>query len=289
MVWSAGTWIPFDAGVRVRWRMTALLCLAGFLCAQTPAEPRAARSVHLRYQGPQSTVFYNELTVEESVPSSYFMACGFRQGYFGIQELRPGQDRVVLFSVWDPGAQNDQGSVPADRRVEALYNADDVLVRRFGGEGTGGQSFFHYNWKIGQTYKFLVQATVEGDKTSFAAWFFLNETGVWKHLATFRTSSGGAPLSGFYSFIEDFRRDGKSLRERRAARFGNGWARGTDGVWTPLTEARFTADATPVDNIDAGVRNDDFYLATGGDTAKHAELQSTIRRPPGDHRPPELP
>src|SRR5664279_5262721 len=23
MVWSAGTWIPFDAGVRVRWRMTA--------------------------------------------------------------------------------------------------------------------------------------------------------------------------------------------------------------------------------------------------------------------------
>src|ERR1039458_3447815 len=67
MVWSAGAWIPFDAGVRARWRMAALLCVAGFLCAQTPAEPRAARSVHLRYQGPQSTAFYNELTVEESV------------------------------------------------------------------------------------------------------------------------------------------------------------------------------------------------------------------------------
>jgi len=159
---------------------------------------------------------------------------------------------------------------------------------RFGGEGTGGQSFFNYDWKIGQTYKFMVQATVESDKTSFAAWFFLNETKVWKHLATFRTITGGAPLSGFYSFIEDFRRDGKSLRERRAARFGNGWARGADGVWTALTEARFTADATPVDNIDAGVRNDDFYLATGGDTAKHTELQSTIRRPLGNHRPPEI-
>lgn len=286
---DADGWTPLPAYLRARWHLACLISLACILYAQAPAEPRAARSVHLRYEGPQSAVFYNEVTVEESVPGSYFMACGFRQGYFGIQELGPGQNKVILFSVWDPGAQNDQGSVPADRRVETLYHADDVLVRRFGGEGTGGQSFFNYDWKIGQTYKFMVQAAVEGDKTSFAAWFFLNETGVWKHLATFRTITGGAPLSGFYSFIEDFRRDGKSLHERRAARFGNGWARGTDGVWTPLTEARFTADATPVDNIDAGVRDNGFYLATGGDTSKHAELQSTIRRPQGNHRPPELP
>jgi hypothetical protein len=265
------------------------LFLPGLLCAQTPAEPRAARSVHLRYQGPPATVFYNELTVQESVANSYFMACGFRQGYFGIQEFRPGQDKVVLFSVWDPGAQNDQSSVPAAQRVETLYAGDGVQVGRFGGEGTGGQSRFKYDWKIGQTYKFMVQATVEGDKTSFAAWFFLNETGVWKHLATFRTITSGAPLSGFYSFIEDFRRDGKSLHERRSARFGNGWARGTDGVWAPLTEAVFTGDNTQVDNIDAGVLGQDFYLATGGDTVKHTELKSTISRPPGSRRPPDLP
>jgi hypothetical protein len=215
------------------------------------------------------------------------MACGFHHGYFGIQDLGPGRNKVVLFSVWDPGSQNDQASVPPGRRVEEIYKADDVVVRRFGGEGTGGQSFLDYNWKIGHTYKFLVEATMDGDKSSFAAWFFLSETGVWKHLVTFRSITGGEPLWDLYSFIEDFRRDGKSLEERRAAHFGNGWARGTDGVWIQLREARFTADATTVDNIDAGVRNGDFYLATGGDTARHAELRSTIVRPPGNQRPPE--
>jgi Domain of unknown function (DUF3472)/Domain of unknown function (DUF5077) len=283
----------------------ALLCLGALLScaqmgaqmgAQTSLEPRAARSVHLRYQGPDATAFYNEVTVEESVPGSYFMACGFHQGYFGIQELRPGQDRVVLFSVWDPGAQNNPSSVPADRRVETLYHADDVTVRRFGGEGTGGQSFFRYLWKAGQTYRFLVEATVEKDKTNkdktaFAAYFFLNETGMWKHLVTFRTLTfgavtGGAPLSGFYSFIEDFRRDGESLHQARRARFGDGWVRGMDGNWVQLTEARFTADATAVDNFDGGVREGDFYLATGGATEKHTELQTMLKRPLSVREPP---
>jgi len=269
----------------VRAAITAILCVTGLL-AQTPAPPRAARSVHLRYQAPPATVFYNELTVEESVPGSYFMACGFRQGYFGIQELTAGPPKVVLFSVWDPGGQNDPGSVPRDRQVEVLYHADDVTVRRFGGEGTGGQSFFNYDWKIGQTYRFMVRASVEKEKTAFAAYFFLNETGVWKHLVTFRTTTGGSALAGYYSFIEDFRRDGKSLHERRRARFGNGWVRGMDGNWLPLTEARFTADATPVENFDAGAAGSDFYLATGGEIVKHTDPQTSLTRPLSDRRPP---
>ena len=248
--------------------------------------PNAARSVHLRYQAPAATVFYNELTIEESVPGSYFMACGFRQGYFGIQQLSGNRPKVVLFSVWDPGAQNDPRSVPQDRQVEVLYHADDVTVRRFGGEGTGGQSFFNYDWKPGQTYRFMVQAIVEKEKTAFAAYFFLNETGAWKHLVTFRTATSGAALTGYYSFIEDFRRDGKSFHERRRARFGSGWVRTLDGNWQPLTTARFTGDATPVDNIDAGLAGTDFYLATGGDTQKHTELQAEITRPVSDHAPP---
>jgi hypothetical protein len=270
--------------MKMKW--LALFCLTAVLPAQPAAEPRAARSVHLRYTGPQATAFYNELTVDESVPDSYFIACGFRQGYFGIQELRPGQDRVVLFSVWDPGKQNDPRGVPAEQRVETLYHAGDVVVRRFGGEGTGGQSFFHYPWKAGETYKFLVEASVENDKTAFAAYFFLNETGAWKHLVTFRTLTGGTPLSGFYSFIEDFRRDGKSLHERRRARFGNGWVKGMDGNWLQLTEARFTADATPVDNVDADIRSGEFQLATGGGTEKHTELGSVLKRPQSTQPPP---
>jgi hypothetical protein len=267
----------------MRFEVVAILFLAAILYAQ---EPRAARSVHLRYAGPQSTAFYNELTVEESVPDSYFMACGFHQGYFGIQERRPNQERIVIFSVWDPGMQNDAQSVPAGERVEVLYQADDVSVHRFGGEGTGGQSFFNYPWKTGERYRFMVEATVEKDKTAFAAYFFLKETGAWKHLVTFRTRTGGAPLSGYYSFIEDFRRDGKSLHERRRAQFGNGWVRGMDGIWVQLTEARFTGDPTNTDNIDATVLDGSFLLATGGDTVKHTELQTVLKRARSDGPPP---
>lgn len=252
----------------------------------TAQEPRAARSVHLRYTAPAATAFYNELTVRQSVPGSYFMACGFRQGYFGIQERRADQPRVVLFSVWDPGSQNNPNGVPADQRVEVLYRAPDVTVRRFGGEGTGGQSFFEYPWKTGETYKFLVEASVEGNKTSFAAYFFLNATSEWKHLVTFRTITGGTPLSGFYSFIEDFRRDGASVRQQRSARFANGWIKPLDGPWVRLTEARFTADKTPLDTIDAAVSDDGFLLVTGGSTEKHTELQSLLTRPPGVQPPP---
>jgi len=132
-----------------------------------------------------------------------------------------------------------------------------------------------------------VEATVEKDKTSFAAYFFLNETGEWKHLVTFRTLTGGTPLTGLYSFIEDFRRDGESLRQRRRARFGNGWVKGMDGNWVQLTEAKFTADPTPVDNFDAGVQDEGFYLATGGETKKHVELQSGLKRPLSTRAPPK--
>ena len=53
------------------------------LAGETPQPPRAARSVHLGYPASEAAVFYNEMTIEKSVPGSYFMACGFRHGYFG--------------------------------------------------------------------------------------------------------------------------------------------------------------------------------------------------------------
>src|SRR5689334_8978105 len=94
----------------------ALLALGAAPTTTTAPTPRAARSVHLGYQAPESNVFYNELTVEKSTPGSYFMACGFQHGYFGIQELGNSK-KVVIFSVWDPGNQNDPKSVDAEKRV----------------------------------------------------------------------------------------------------------------------------------------------------------------------------
>lgn len=269
--------------------LAAALALPFSAAAKDSPQPRAARSVHLGYQAPEATVFYNELTVEKSTPGSYFMACGFNHGYFGIQELAGGK-KVVLFSVWDPTKGDDPGAVADEERVEVLYKADEVVARRFGGEGTGGQSFFNYDWKIGQTCRFLVQATVSDKTTAYAAYFFLPESNSWKHLVTFRTSTGGDQLRGLYSFIEDFRRDFKSAEEVRRASFGNGWVRDKEGRWTPLGKARFTASGASweaKETIDAGALKDKFYLQTGGATKRSMELGSWIEREVKGQSPPK--
>jgi hypothetical protein len=65
----------------------------------------------------------------------------------------------------------------------------------------------------------------------------------------------------------------------------------TTGEWASLAKARFTADANPVLNIDAGPAGSRFFLATGGDTEnKTTKLKETIARDgkPGDP-PADLP
>ncbi len=273
---------------RSRLITAALLIATGPLSAgETP--PRAARSVHLSYPAPPGTVFYNELTVEASTPGSYFMACGFSHGYFGIQELMPGEGKVVLFSVWDPGQQDDPDRVAPEQRVLVLYQGEDVRVKRFGGEGTGGQSFFRYPWKTGETCRFLVHATTNTNQTAFAAWFYLNDRKTWKHLVTFQTLTKGEPLRGYYSFIEDFRRDTRSVHDVRRARFGNGWVKTTAGEWVALTRATFTAsgaDWESKENIDAGLAGSEFVLVTGGETKNTLPLRSVLARPPALELPP---
>jgi len=268
-----------------------MLCLAPAARADEKSPPRAARSVHLNYAGPKADLFYNELTVEQSVPGSYFMACGFRHGYFGIQEQDRGR-KVVLFSVWDPGRGDNPNQVPEQERVEVLYHADEVLAKRFGGEGTGGQSFFEYSWRVGQTYRFLVKATTAENKTSFAGYFYLPEKRAWKHLVTFRTITGGTRIESPYSFVEDFRRDGRSANEVRRATFGNGWVGNVNGLWTPLEKARFTASGAvweAQETIDAGVANDRFYLQTGGHTHSTMKLQGWIDCRGHGKQPPDVP
>ncbi len=261
--------------------------------APTDKPPRAARSVHLAYplpQGTQADAFYNEMTVDQSVPGSYFMAAGFNHGYFGIQEQARGQ-KVVIFSVWDPTKGDDAKKVPLEQRVEVLHQDKDVEVKRFGGEGTGGQSFFKFDWQPHTTYKFCVRAKTDGDKTAYSGYFFLPDKNTWKHLVTFRTRTGGDKLKGLYSFVEDFRRDTRSANDVRRAAFGNAWAQ-IAGKWQPLTTARFTASSSTweaKETIDAGVTDGAFYLQTGGDTKTTTPLNSKIERPAGDVKAPEVP
>lgn len=160
---------------------------------------------------------------------------------------------------------------------------------RFGNEGTGGQSFFDYDWKVGETYKFLVKARPDGDtRTEFGGWFYHPESKAWKHLVSFSTITKDR-LRGYYSFIEDFRRNKISATRTRAARFGGGWTLTADGKWHELTKARFTADSNPVVNINARLDHDRFWLATGGELVNDGvKLNSVFVRPEGKTGPPMI-
>lgn len=207
------------------------------------------------------------------------MACGWNTGYFGIQELANGK-KVILFSVWDPVKGDKPNAVKAEERVECLYNDPEMRIRRFGGEGTGGQCLGDFRWQIGETNRFLVWAQVQETNTAYSGFVFQN--GQWRKLVTFRTRTGGQPLKGLYSFVEDFRRDHKSAQETRKARFGEGWVKSVSGDWVALARGRFTASNAEWearDSINAGVEGNWFYLQTGGETTETLSLRSVVERP----------
>ncbi len=284
--------------LRLSWNLSTLATVGFFvlvlgaapLSADEKLEGIACRSVHLGYSAGEGTAFYNEVVVERSAAGTYFCACGWDKGYFGIQELGNGK-KVVLFSVWDSN-QNDPKAVGEDKRVKLLHKDGKVRIGRFGGEGTGGQSFLDYDWKVGDTYRFLVTAKVNGRRTEYAAFFYITEDKRWKHLATFSTITGGTKLGGYYSFVEDFKRDRVSTTKPRRARFGNAWIKTPDDKWKAITEARFSADRNPSTNINAGAMEGRFFLVTGGETKNtDVKLRETIQLPKETERtePNDLP
>ena len=249
------------------------------LSAADSKGPRAARSVHWGWPAPDSEIFSTSMIVDHSVPGSYFMACGWNTGYFGIQELANGQ-KVIIFSVWDPSKGDNPNEVTPEERVECLYSDPEMRIRRFGGEGTGGQCMGDFPWQIGETNRFLIRGQVQETKTAYSGYVFQN--GQWRKLVTFRTRTGGQPLKGLYSFVEDFRRDYKSAQELRKARFGEGWVKALSGDWIVLARGRFTASNAEWearDSIDAGLEGNWLYLKTGGDTETTLPLRAVLDRP----------
>lgn len=255
---------------------------------ENPAlNPSAARSVHLWWEAPQATAFVNTLTIDESVPGSYFMACGFVGGYFGLQELADKR-RVAVFSVWDESGAPASPLQGPPERVEVLASGDGVRVSRFGGEGTGAKTVWPFAWKSGRAYTMLVRAVPDGERVIYSAYISGGGIEGWKLMASLRARAATKYLQGLYSFVEDFRRDGKSLQQARRARFGDGWVRTPSNAWLSITKARFEADANTQTNINAQVesrqegplRQQFFTLATGGVTRQRTPVGARLEIAP---------
>lgn len=247
---------------------------------------RGSPSVHLSYPLSSDTKaawFYNEVTAKTDPTASYYMACGWHRGYFGMQVNSPTERRVI-FSVWDSGSEaKDRNKVAEDNRVKLLAKGKGVFTDGFGNEGTGGHSHLVYPWITGKTYRFLVSAEPVGDKTIYTGYFYFPEKQAWGLIARFQSPKDGGYMRGLYSFDEDFW--GANGQNARLAEFGNQWVKTAGGEWIELTKATFTH--TGLDrktgqlfryDYDAGAIGNRFYLRGGGYKDGSVKYKDSIER-----------
>lgn len=207
---------------------------------------RRGPSVHMKYSLPEEDIeyFYNEVTVpeENDVIGSYYMANGFDGGYFGMQANSP-TERRILFSVWSPYDTQDPKDIPHEYQIKKLRQGEGVHIGEFGNEGSGGQSYLKYNWKAGQTYKFLTHIRPDGKgNTIYTAYFYATDENRWRLIASFLRPKTDTWYKGAHSFLENFIPTQGYLT--RKVLFNNQWAVTTKGKWIEVTQGGFTYDAT---------------------------------------------
>lgn len=254
-------------------------------------EPRRnAASVHLAYPTPTNsaiTAFHTEVTAVEDPVATFYMACGWRRGYLGMQ-VNSGQERRIIFSVWDSGNEAvDRAKVAAENRVQLLAKGEGVHASDFGNEGTGGHSHLVYPWKTGQPQRFVVTAKpTDTSHTIYSGYWFQPEQQRWMLIASFKAPKDGAYLRGLHSFSEDFW-DGNGY-VRRKALYGNQWMQTSDGTWTELVKATFSHDATgrsARSDRFMGVEGGRFFLSHGGFVPGWTKFGEPFTRPETGHAP----
>jgi hypothetical protein len=255
---------------------------------------RRGASVHYAYTLPETDIkyFYNEIMVpeESAVNSTYFMMNGFSQGYMGMQQITE-DDRRVLFSVWSPFTTDNPEGIPEEMQIKLLRKGKDVTVGEFGNEGSGGQSWLHYSWKPGETYKAIVGVEPDGKgNTIYTAYFYADDE--WRLVASFLRPQTDTHYTGAHSFLENFHPT-QSITTRQVY-FKNQWALTTSGNWEEILEAKFTIDATGR----AGMRHDvygelheatnSFLLRSFGFFDEHTNYGTMFKRKPTANVAPDI-
>jgi hypothetical protein len=245
---------------------------------------RNAASVHLSYPSPKGTnvaAFYCEMTGLEDPVGTYYMACGWHRGYFGMQ-VNSKTERRIIFSVWDSGGEAVSRSKVADsNRVTLVAKGEGVNAGDFGNEGTGGHSHLKYNWKTGEKQRFIVTAQPTNQTfTIFSGWWFHPEQKKWMLISSWKAPKDGGWLRGLYSFSENF--GGANGHLVRKALYGNQWIRTDKGEWIEVTTASFSHDATgKADRLDRfmGVEGGQFFLSHGGFVPGFTKYGDKFNRP----------
>lgn len=256
-------------------------------------ERRNAASVHLAYPVDRDSkveAFYCEVTAVEEPVATFYMACGWHRGYFGMQVNSPTERRII-FSVWDSGNEAvDRKKVVDENRVRLMGKGEGVYSGDFGNEGTGGHSHLKYMWKTGEKQRFLVTAEpVEKTFTIFTGYWFHPEKNEWMLISSWKAPKEGGYLRGLHSFSENF--GGHNGHLLRKARYGNQWIKTADQKWVELTTATFSHDPTgKSDRFDRymGVEEGQFFLSHGGFLDGYCDFGDKFERPATGAAPTDL-
>lgn len=253
---------------------------------------RRGPSVHMGYSIPSGVTaewFYNEITVPEGYDpiGSYFMSNGFAEGYFGMQ-VNSASERRVLFSVWSPYETDDPNNIPEEQKVKLVKKGQDVRTGEFGNEGSGGQSYWVYDWKAGNTYKFLTHIRPAANGYSeYTSYFFAPELGKWKLIAQFLRPATNTYYVRPHSFLENFSTE--TGYKTRKAFYNNQWVYTKEGQWLELTNGKFTADNTARQaarmDYKGGADESGFFLQNCGFFSDNTTIDSSFSRTAGNKTP----
>jgi hypothetical protein len=254
---------------------------------------RNAASVHLFYpveKDVKVAAFYCEMTGLEDPLWTYYMACGWHRGYFGMQVNSPTERRII-FSVWDSGSETiDRDKVADENRVTLVGKGEGVYTGDFGNEGTGGHSHLKYLWKTGEKQRFLVTARpTDETHTIYSGYYFHPDNKQWMLISSWRAPKEGGYLRGLYSFSENF--GGANGHLLRKALYGNQWIRTAEGQWIELTAATFSHDPTgKADRLDRfmGLEDGEFFLSHGGFVPGFTAYGQRFTRPATGEPPADI-
>ncbi|HEY5913320.1 MAG TPA: DUF3472 domain-containing protein [Verrucomicrobiae bacterium] len=254
---------------------------------------RNAASVHLFYPTPNLTnidAFYCEVTAVEDPIWSFYMACGWHRGYFGMQVNGPTERRII-FSVWDSGDEAvDRNKVQSENRVRLVAKGDGVYAGDFGNEGTGGHSHLKFMWKTGEKQRFYVTAKpAESGHVIFSGYYFYPDKNEWMLISSWNAPKERGYLRGLHSFSENF--GGANGHLLRKALYGNQWIHTTGNGWIELTAATFSHDPTgKSDRLDRfmGVEQGQFFLSHGGFISGFTKFGEKFARPALEKPPSDI-
>lgn len=245
---------------------------------------------------------YSEVLMPEGtdISGTYLQVLGISSGYMGIQNNGFNEDgskkHTVLFSIWDNGDTDSDPDLPDYLKAGAVDWSDSTTVNRFGGEGTGTQTYINgHIFEAGQWVRFLTNArpettsytnssgeTVAQNNMLITCWFDANDGKGWQYVATVRRRDNSNYHDSWYSFLENY--SPANGQVRRFGYFRNGYGHGqASGKWYHFN--KISVGHTD-GGTDSGARNDygygasetypgAFYLTSGGYTDT-AECETTV-------------